>query len=836
LADWITSTIPQSFSDLLATSPNLDELGKYATPIIFQPTNIGNTISLHSPKQEVGLEFVAKFFGQGLRPLVWFDEEHPDDIFWRVLTKLWPALRGEFTCCTFSLQPRFAQDKPFDLMFAPTSTYRRFHKLPRENLLGSSNSSNIAGFLDSAEGPWCREWAKMLFKNDVAEVDPGDFAAFRGLMGSDPTTVKKLFLLKELRKRIPTSPTAGVGLMDVVAAMAPGESEALEVKRDALALALGTVKSMQNVKEALTCFFLISERLSRPSFKGSAAGLFPDVFASVASRTVEEPECALKAGESLFVSIDSIHNSAFAKGVMLGLSEIGTKTPERLDVLQHSPAIAPYIILEEPLIAQHYLRGMTTLGYTAKASEDLVSWISSVAPNESIRKRFRSVLLPHVYSEEEAPLVEELLRDVPNEEVFQVLEILCGSQCPLRFRRISQVASERLSMSYPTSVRSWAHATTSWNTPAAAVVAATYSRDLDGLKQLQNEPLMHSRRGSEILGAFVDSLGVDRLPLWFKNYLREDASLFVPLLALGAETPNALSATIGNVLNEIRDIPIARKSCLLDQIAVFADCPFGANLIDQSMRSALGNFLIGDIDLTACKAWQDTVWGLRWLLDTHGYDLKSLITRPLYNNSTAWERAWSWLADIPQDIFQRTPLTVLEIVQGLISSIYPWTPNAVLPWVKVLRRARNEAERSVYLRICAHALEFAFKHPKASVGALVIETFQPVYDCIALSKDAPPEVDRQFGVFGWDKGKELRKDLIYSFMHSQWRPGDLVLSVRDDVLFRKIFKRIMRQYGGEAYVGAMVQDLRQREDAASKTSLAGLRQLVDKPDFNEDWD
>jgi len=836
MAAWKSSSIPQGFLALLAVRPNLEDLGKYGTPIQFEPKPIDCAVPLHSPKEEIAIEFVAKFFCQGLRPLVWFDEENPEDAFWLILTKLWPALRSEFACCTFSLQPRVVEEKPFDLMFAPTSAYRRFHKLPRENLLGVSHESSISDFLESAEGPWCREWTKLLFQKAANELEFSDLDDFREFLGNDPTTIKKLFLIKELRKRIRTSPTAGVGLMDLVEAIAPEESDAQHVKRTAASLVLETVSSMRNAKDALSCFSLISERLSRNAFKGSVAGLALQLSSSVASRTVEEPESALKMGESLFVSHESIQHSAFAKGVMEGLVTLGTTAPDRLDVLHHSPTAAPYIILEDPLIAYQYLLGMGSRGSASKASENLVSWISSDVPDREMRKRIRNVLLPQLGTEEEALLLEELLRDVSNDEVFNILETLSGPQCALKSRRICQVASERLSLPYPDSVRCWARDTEAWSTLAAPLVAATYSRDPVGLKQLQNDPVLHSIRRADILGAFIDSLSVDRLPLWFKDNLKEDPSLLVPLLALGAETPKLLLATITNLLNQVKDLPIARENALREQIALFTDGPFGANLVDQTMRSVVGCFMAGEIDLSACKTWHNTSWGMRWLLDIPGYDLKAIVTRPLYNNTKAWERAWTWLAEIPAEVFRRTPLTVLEIAQGLISFRYPWTQNAVPPWIKVLRRANKEAERSVYLRMCAHALQFSFEHHWFEVGVLVIETFQPVYDCIAVSKDAPPEVDNQFGVFGWDKGKELRKDLVYSFMHSKWQPGDLVLAVRDDVLFRKIFKRIMRQYKGEDYVAAMVEDLRQRGDAVSKTSLSGLRQLVDKPDFNEDWD
>ena len=63
--------------------------------------------------------FVSRYFGQGVRPIVWFNAEKPEEYFWRLMEHLWPRLRTAFSCCTFSLQLRQLQDRPFDLLFAP---------------------------------------------------------------------------------------------------------------------------------------------------------------------------------------------------------------------------------------------------------------------------------------------------------------------------------------------------------------------------------------------------------------------------------------------------------------------------------------------------------------------------------------------------------------------------------------------------------------------------------------------------------------------------------------------------------------------------------------------
>ena len=108
------------------------------------------------PSDEPAIDdFIAKFFGEGIRPLVWFDAQTAEAITWRLLSALWPALRAEFSCCTHSLQPRALDDRPFDVMFAPLQVRSRFAEY-----LGAHE---VTATRDSQVEPWATEWRAEIF-------------------------------------------------------------------------------------------------------------------------------------------------------------------------------------------------------------------------------------------------------------------------------------------------------------------------------------------------------------------------------------------------------------------------------------------------------------------------------------------------------------------------------------------------------------------------------------------------------------------------------------------------------------------------------------------------
>ena len=158
-------------------------------------------------------------------------------------------------------------------------------------------------------------------------------------------------------------------------------------------------------------------------------------------------------------------------------------------------------------------------------------------------------------------------------------------------------------------------------------------------------------------------------------------------------------------------------------------------------------------------------------------------------------------------------------------------------WAQILRRARSDTERPrTTLTLCAQALKFAFDNTRLPLGCVVSEAFREVYVAVTESSRLPPETECLFGVFDWDKGKELRRDLVDSFFYSHWQPGELALAAGDVRLLRKIFKRLLKNGGGERYARTVLSDLKERGDERAIRLSKSLQEMLEHPDFYEEWD
>ena len=155
---WSSCPEPQQFAALFVFPRDSGQTASYQSPLQVDLGKGTTSESLAAPPEGESVDFVAKYFGEGLRPLIWVDCARPEETAWAIVRILWPALRAKFAWCTRSLQSRSLDDRPFDLQFAPSVSYSRFHNVPRENLISSQPAS-----AEVRREPWCVPFAKWVF-------------------------------------------------------------------------------------------------------------------------------------------------------------------------------------------------------------------------------------------------------------------------------------------------------------------------------------------------------------------------------------------------------------------------------------------------------------------------------------------------------------------------------------------------------------------------------------------------------------------------------------------------------------------------------------------------
>lgn len=825
---WKTAPDPRVFCELLAKSEELRDEERFKKPLHFDGGwQSEPRPSLVSPRASV--DFVWKYYGEGQRPLIWVNCPDPDGVAWSIVRVLWPALREHFAWCTASLQPRSLDSKPFDLQFAPPSAYPRFHKIPRENFISGESERSV-----TLGEPWCVPCANWIFSCSHSGPVDAELRAFGGSLSDDPTLMRHLFLAKDLSDRVEGSPTAGVGLLDVAEALAPKPEEAVEYKSSAARKTVDAAAAA-TPGETLKCLFLVSERLANVAFHAITDDLGRELTTRVeklASRYIRE---ALLMPERV-VSRGDVTSSFYFDGILRAVSRCAEESPSDLICLQEFNKTAPHLISAAPSIASGFLRGLRLAGETKSGRDALVGWIA-VQTLPSTRRSLRHEVLPVVRDDFDTALLEQLCRDLPSDEVGEVLSVLAHGTAGFAPEKVLATVQEVVASQYPNEVRSWAISQKQWSPGVVSLVSATFPFDASGFSQVVAFPPDGGKRQTELLAAYLDSCTSARIPGWLKDIARRSVDWLIPLLALGSVMPPVVLSVLNRLLPELREMPLASHVELRQPMLSMSGFAFWPSLVDLTLRNAIMAFVEGGLREATCREWFSQEWASRWVGVVTRGDLVGMLIHPVSDQERR-ERAFRWLAFAPQPLYERQGAMVAELFWELVSERrFGWTYGMGSAWAEAIRRVQYAIPESAMLRMCADVLRYGFDHTGDTVGAAVAAAFYPVYQTVCDSNWSPQEVANLFVWYDWDKAMELRKRIIRAFMCSNWHPGDLALAAgENEQLLRKLIKRTIRQDNGYSYVIAMLNDLVGRENTAITRTLEMVRELASNPDFYEPWD
>jgi hypothetical protein len=841
---WMRSSNPYIFRDLLDRPANSNDVDRYRRALEVDIKPFDSRIPTFQLDNDLTKEFIYRFFGEGISPIVWFTEINAEEYFWKFAESFWPQLRGQFACCTFCLQPRFLDDRPFSLMFSPSSAYSRFQQMQRENtierndLLFSSDPQRING------EPWLKKWATYVTKSLITpnhyENDiQGELTELGPFLTNDPTTIKKLYLVQELRRQSRGSSIAPIGLLDMVESLAPSEDDAVSYKEKCLAIALQSIREADNFNEIPKSLLLLGDRLIRKTYNKTSSKILTEYYSIVADYFFRKPDATLQAADRLFNAPTELMNSPYVNGVALGLVKMGSKQPTVLKILRQYPDWSPTLIGVQPELGLLFLNS-NEYNYEGTDLETLASWVSKISDGEVLTK-IRRVMLPAIKDDRYKSLVAELLRLLHDSDINWVLDTLAKSTNGFNAREIRKVICDQVSQVYPASSRRWATQTDFWSANAAEIVAATYTGNAAGLEELMQNAQYYQIRMPQILAAFIATISQSRfLPKWFCEFAQNDIKLLPALLLSTDNISDDVAKTVKKILDEVLDLPITHAfqveeiDTLISSYEYLSYC-----LIESSMRSSIVGYIAGNLDWNTYQKWESTNWGQNWISKADSKDLQWIISLKCSESSKAWINGWKWLANASQNLYKKKTSLVPTLVESLLRiQQQDWPVEVADLWVHILQRVYVEAKELTVIQCSANALKFAFHNTRRPVSKVVVQAFLPVYKAVIESEAIPPETfDELFGFFDWDKGKELRKKLIDSYINSAWAPGDLALSARETTLLRKIHSRLKRHWRGKEYIQMIANDLSSRSDTEplAAATFAEFMSLMQQKSY-EEWD
>jgi len=831
IAEWRHSPNPQSYEHLFRIPVSDQEFQKYSEPLAV-PDSRPYVKALQAPPSDLALEFVSKYFGEGLRPILWFGADDPESIMWSIIRALWPNLRSQFACCTLSLQPRSLQDRPFDLLFSPKSNSSRFHKIPRENVLDPQSMHKGS----QQEEPWLIEWASEVFSLNEAD---SSFFALTNLsrnLGEEPTSIKKLFLAKELYARASSSATAALGLLDLVDSLSQQGSDTIGVKEPLLDLALSAISKVNSIGEAAEYYYLLDKRLARPLtdyVKDRVAEAISSRLSDLVSLNLET---VLNATSRFLLNTPDDSHSAFVNGVIRGVARVADKSSGYVRSLCQYPEVAQFVLSKDPKVALGCLKAIQKSEAQESAIDDLIELLRLV-DNEPDRDKLRDTLLPEVSRAGLASVADELLRDIAATRVQSALVDLTVSPVSFSNEEIRRVVEERLVRFFPKEVLDWAKGVTKWTDGVVLIVAECFKFDESGLDQLLNSFGDWSDRDLKVISAFIHRGSLTPLPFWLRRYADNNPKFIVDLLMLDNDRiQSGMAPFLESYVREVQHLRLSKWIGLTKRVDQLRSFNFSSKLFDCIMRDALVTYLEEDNAQQLWSAWEGTSIGKEWLNQISIHQLQALVSGRSTKSRAECERLWNWLLGVDSSLFARKPSPLPRIIESIsVTRWNGWEGTITISWRRLIQRASKDCDNSTFISLCAQALAYSFAHNSYPLSELVVEVFHPVYQEV-IQPNAGPETSVLFDILDWDKGKELRRQLVKSFMGANWPPGDLALAVRDEQLLRKVYKRVMRRSNGLQYVEQMIHDLRSRKPQNALALADVLEGFVRDPNFHEDWD
>lgn len=360
-------------------------------------------------------EFAGKVFADGLRSVIWFDCEAPDQLVMSLAGLLWPSLRASLYAHTFSLHSQAKVRSDLQLHFAPRSAQSYFSRVPKQCHM----SKRSAASRSEVEQRWIRELSEDLRFGHPRDSYLDGLKQFGHLLGAEPSAVRNLFALRDLADRQSQTPTAAVGILDIIDSLEPAAEKAVTEKEVALKAAVDAAR-MADTPSSLHCLSLIDVRLRRPSFSLSGAEARSALKESVERIVAKEPFTVMSTCGQNNPSEDSV----FWQGVINGMRTAAENHPDALERLGQYPNVASFIVRAVPTVARAYLKA--TKSRRPDSISEVAQWLRQIETDEQ-RRRMRWELLPEVFDDASVPLLEELLRDVSETEPSAILDALAES-------------------------------------------------------------------------------------------------------------------------------------------------------------------------------------------------------------------------------------------------------------------------------------------------------------------------------------------------------------------------------------------------------------------------
>jgi hypothetical protein len=794
MAVWEAIEFPASLIELLMP---VDKRENAVPSIEFDP----HPIQLPKISSKTAIALMEALFLESRKPIVLFDEIESTLIAERLLSAFWPAMRRVFSLCTMALSPRSVSGTPFDLLFAPRGARSRFSEW--EGRIVESSSSRA----DISRHRWTAVAAKHIFEDDPPSLLSLDaLGMLRDDERADESTLRLALLWNELLEKSESSPTAILGLLDILNSRGKSAPEDLLPFVHLLSRGVDLAQRAMSPPDALRFLLTLSGKFPSRRPPINVLNKIREAFSGISEK---DPKAVL----SLLLD-SSLGKQTHAPIVTAGIGDGFAKLRDNSEIL----ALANSLQAEDELRLLAYSRAWTEALMRATEETAPDRWTEILAnalqyPDGDLRAKSRRNVVPFLRIPAHAALLAAVLQESDNEVVLSVAE---------QIRDTTQFAVAE------------------FDEPLRR--AARGTEGIQGLRRtiLASEPNPNSDR---FLLATIGPNAKDIEWLFHEEGLTSRRRLLLLNTVISRASERDLQSLVQyEFLSEkiektlVEELPLTAPQ--LARVLISGNVPVERllqngcrvlSLIDAGLRADLALRMLklglSSADKSENAALEELISESASFLDTH-----RLIALAIPLNATHQRVSDNIVLLDRTDSKIRTGVLadIEELSDRLIARRHETiSEQLVKSWAHLLAdsgainpRAQKNAAGGV--------LSFALEEPSKPVGPLIVVAFPIVYAELRAGNETP-------GLFSfiftdWDRCKTARSNVVQAFLHSSWPTTDLIKAVEPTGDIKQVFKRLLRDRNGESFLMRLRRDVstlpaqeRKRIETEIDNALNGLR-------------
>lgn len=758
-------------------------------------------------------------FGSGNLPLVWLSEPaRVEGNVANLLDFLWPRARMNFSVCTYALQERQIEGKPFHLLIAPSAALARYSKVAREQLIGYG--SVVRPKPNSARRQLAERAAQALREGGVSAWPNLDLV--KDQLPKELVALQRVAILDDLTKRSKTSPVSSIALLDLYEQIAPGADNLLHEKSRALENAIVRVRS-DTSDQRLELLAAIYQRCVRPAYKRYRY-FKRDIGAEISTEVSRNPSGALtllgKTNASNYGVLAAIARGlASLSGEQLaGLASFATQMPTR----------TRSVLRIQPRLAAQYLFGSqsSNVDELNSSATSVSSWLDLVRGRTRIAMSEELVKVPQTGRHPE--LLAKVLDSLSVENLPLVIEIQAPEANSQRSRREIDSFLRR----YPDQALDYFLSKPRLSSRDVSLCAASMPLNLrsigklgafepsftrrDDMVELLAELLIREDWPNEV-GEAVDIYGGN----WLAQFIRYEG-----------ESQRAVLQACRLLLSSISPQDVVVHLDPTDQVSVIwrsMTAELGATIFIGVSAGYLGLAL----EEPEFKKWLDTTTLKDWLHS--GAPVAGEVSKNArcLENEEAVARLWQWVSEVAFRIPDWSGRAKVDIInEAFRHSNGLWSPGAAAGWRAILLRNR-QLMGSQTNALDAQAVQLSLCSRNPHLSTILATSFPPVYEA-TVGEKSRSLLDVLFMFSDWDKGKDLRRKLVETYSDYGWPLDDFALIAYEAGILSKIVSRCLRSGRANLLQGA-VAELSGNPDSQSFTVRHKLQALLEQG-AKEEWD